>query len=162
MVKKKLKAPAISDKQVDEICGRVAQGETRKAVCRELGVSYATFSLMVTADRPTGLASRYARAREAQAESWADQIIDISDQQEEATDGKVVRFDRDTITGKDGEEKCDHEWISRSRLRVDTRKWLMAKLHPRAYGEKLEIKGQMTQTHEVGKSIVDILRNPQA
>lgn len=119
--------PAISDAQADEICVRVAAGETCKAVCRDLGVSAATFRLMVVDDRPAGLADRYARAREAQAESWADEIVELADE-----------CSRDSVEGKNGEDVPNHEWITRSRLRVDTRKWLMAKLHPKAYGEKIE------------------------
>jgi hypothetical protein len=37
--------------------------------------------------------------------------------------------------------EVDQEAINRSRLRVDTRKWLLAKLLPKVYGEKLEHAG---------------------
>lgn len=119
--------PAISAAQVDIICDRVTNGETCKAVCAEIGVAESTFRLMVSNDKPAGLSARYARAREQQAEAWSDEIVALADESE-----------RDTRIGKDGEELPDHEWITRSRLRVDTRKWLMAKLHPRVYGEKVE------------------------
>jgi hypothetical protein len=33
----------------------------------------------------------------------------------------------------------DYEHIAQSRLRVDTRKWLMSKLLPKKYGEKLDV-----------------------
>jgi hypothetical protein len=46
---------------------------------------------------------------------------------------------RDTTTRRaaDGSEYevPDNEWIQRSKLRVDTRKWIMAKVHPRQYGD---------------------------
>ena len=61
----------------------------------------------------------YAHARERQQEYWADQIIEIADD--------------------------DNLDVHRSRLMVDTRKWLMAKLMPRKYGDfkTLEHTGQV-------------------
>ncbi len=35
----------------------------------------------------------------------------------------------------------DHEHIQRSRLRVDARKWIAAKLLPKRYGDKLQHTG---------------------
>ncbi len=74
---------------------------------------------------------QYARAREAQAEVWADEIVSIAD---EATG--------DTTTDKDGKETVNHEHIQRSRLRVDTRKWIAAKLLPKRYGDKMQHTGE--------------------
>lgn len=70
---------------------------------------------------------QYARARETQADSLADEILDIADDSS-----------RDTYEDKDGHTKTDQEVIARSRLRVDARKWLAGKLRPKKYGEKIE------------------------
>lgn len=135
--------PFTYDKElVAPILERVSGGETLRAVCRDLKtVPESTFRLWVVYDHD-GLAAQYARARQAQAESWSDEILDIAD------DGSR---DTTTKTGRDGEqiEVCDHEWINRSRLKVDTRKWLMAKLHPKAYGDKVE--------HDLSKDTTDTL-----
>ncbi len=45
-----------------------------------------------------------------------------------AKDGSTIRL-------------VDHEHIQRSRLRVDARKWLMSKMAPKKYGEKLQHTG---------------------
>lgn len=130
MAKKAGRPSTYDEVFVTEVIRRVALGETLRAVCRDLGkVPESTFRLWVV-DDVHSIAARYARAREAQAESWSDQILEIADESE---------FDTVT-TEKDGKERemCDHEWINRSRLKVDTRKWLMAKLHPKAFGEKME------------------------
>jgi len=72
-------------------------------------------------------AKRYARACDERAERIADEILEIADFAE-----------RDTkIVGEDQKEVPDHEWISRSKLRVDTRKWLLGKLNPKKYGTKM-------------------------
>ena len=74
---------------------------------------------------------QYAYAREAQAEALFDESIDIAD------DGS-----NDYVTKKrpDGSEfeAFDHEHVQRSRLRIDTRKWMVAKLAPKKYGDKAE------------------------
>lgn len=70
----------------------------------------------------------YSRAKQNQIEILVDQILDISDD---------TTFDTITKTSSSGDEfdACNSEWINRSRLRVDSRKWLAAKLAPRIYGE---------------------------
>jgi hypothetical protein len=43
--------------------------------------------------------------------------------------------------------RCDNEWVNRSRLKVDTLKFLMAKLHPKRYGDRLPETVEQ-RTHE--------------
>lgn len=64
----------------------------------------------------------------------ADQLEDISD------DGTNDWMERE-IELKGGRTMvkilCDHEHIQRSRLRWDTRRWLLSKVYPKLYGENL-------------------------
>lgn len=69
----------------------------------------------------------YARAKEDQADFLAEEILDIADDSSQ-----------DTTTDQQGNARCDTEWVQRSKLRVDTRKWIAAKLKPRKYGDKLQ------------------------
>lgn len=66
----------------------------------------------------------YGQAREMQSDYLADEILDIADN----TQG-------DTACDDKGNEYCNKEWVLRSRLRVDSRKWIAAKLRPRKYGD---------------------------
>ena len=79
-----------------------------------------------------GFSERYARARQMQCEAIADEILEISD------DGK-----RDTVTrtDRDGNEyvHVNHDHIARSRLRVESRKWLLSKIAPKKFGDKLDL-----------------------
>jgi hypothetical protein len=113
----------------DRICQRVATGETLRAVCKELRFPRTTVQEWSIND-VDGFAVRYARAREHQAESWADQLVAIAD--DNADDVRI---------NEDGREMVDHDHINRARLRVDTRKWLLSKLYPKTYGEKVEHSG---------------------
>lgn len=73
----------------------------------------------------------YLRARERQADRLFDECLEISD--DGTNDTKVV--------GADGNERevQNSEWISRSKLRVDTRLRMAGKLAPKKYGDKLDI-----------------------
>lgn len=89
----------------------------------------------------------YARAREAQADFLKDEMFEIADD-----------VSRDTIITVKGEivtELPNTEWISRSKLRVDTRKWVASKLAPKKYGDKQSIDLDLSdETIEITRKIV--------
>lgn len=88
---------------------------------------------------------KYTRAKERQAEFLADEILDISDD----------AFN-DYRRTEDGRELPDHEHISRSKLRIDSRKWLMSKLLPKKYGDKLDLEHSGGVTVEkIERTIID-------
>lgn len=77
--------------------------------------------------------SRYARACEIRAEKLFEEILDIAD------DGSN---DFMTITKGDTSYEVENkEWVNRSKLRVDARKWILAKMNPKKYGEKVTLAG---------------------
>lgn len=94
--------------------------------CRIHGVKPSTFMDWVKADEK--LAEQYAAAREVGLDAMAMEILDIAD------DGT-----NDTYVDENGNKRTDHDVIARSRLRVDSRKWLLSKLMPKKYGEKIDI-----------------------
>jgi len=75
---------------------------------------------------------KYVCAKEDQADFLAEEIIEIADDNSQDTidvdlgDGVVV-------------QKENKEFINRSRLRIDARKWVASKLKPKTYGEKLDV-----------------------
>lgn len=75
---------------------------------------------------------RYTRAKEMQIELIAEEMCDIAD------DGSN---DLMVVTKPNGEqyEQENKEVTSRSKLRVETRKWLLSKLAPKKYGDKLDV-----------------------
>lgn len=72
----------------------------------------------------------YARTREARADKLFEDLIKIADYGV-----------NDTYTDEEGNTRTDHDVIARSRLRVDTRKWVISKMVPKKYGDKLELSG---------------------
>ena len=120
--------PKYNRAKVDVILMRIAvDGMSLRAACEEHDLSHGTFSEWIV-DDVDGLADRYARAQKARAHVLADEIIEIAD------DGT-----NDTYVDEKGQTRVDQDHIQRSRLRVDTRKWVLAKVLPKVYGEKVEV-----------------------
>lgn len=100
-----------------EILGGIASGKSLRALLKAPGMpSMPTLFAWLKADRE--FHALYARAREAQAEGYADEIADIADQ----------------AAG------LDAAGVNAARLRVDARKWIAAKLLPRKYGDHVNIE----------------------
>lgn len=68
--------------------------------------------------------NQYTKAKIAQSELMAEDCIDIADDSSQ-----------DITYNKFGDEVCNTEFVNRARLRVDTRKWIAAKLLPKIYGD---------------------------
>lgn len=132
--KRKSKHPA-KDKLdalgIDGICAMTADCVPMRTIAVGAGVSWATLAAYINAT-PERI-EQYMRAREAQADKLAEDILAIAD------DGA-----RDTYTDAEGNERTDQDVIARSRLRVDARKWLASKMAPKRYGEKLDVTAQVT------------------
>lgn len=120
-----------TDEIADRILEKIATSSlSMKSILQEDGMpAFSTFFKWLT-DIP-GFSDRYARAKEMQADYMIEEMIDISD------DGSN---DLMTITkGDQSYEMENKEVTNRSKLRVDTRKWIASKLKPKKYGDKLEI-----------------------
>ena len=120
-----------SDKLAATICRRLVEGESLRSICRDDTMpAISTVMGGLFDGKHDEFSEQYARARQAQAELRADEIVDIADD----TSGDVT-------TDEDGKETVNHEHISRSRLRVDSRKWVASKLLPKVYGDRLQHTG---------------------
>ena len=80
------------------------------------------------AENKDGFRDKYAHAKEEMLQAWAEDIVHIADESR-----------HDTVETETGEH-ADTEWINRSRLRVDTRKWLLSKLLPKQYGDRQQLE----------------------
>ena len=117
----------VSQKQRDMVLASLAQGKTLRQSCREADVSEPTSILDIVRSDEV-YATHYARAREQGYQLMADDILDIADDSQ-----------HDKYVDKDGKTKTDQEAVNRSRLMVDSRKWLLAKALPKVYGDRLDL-----------------------
>lgn len=114
--------------KADAICARLAQGESLRKACEaEDGPHPATILRWVDANQE--FAQQYAQAREIGYSLLADEILEISDESaiEAKYDGEDVRLDL-SATG-----------VARNRLRVDSRKWMLSKMLPKRFGDKIDV-----------------------
>jgi hypothetical protein len=112
---------------IDAICALVADCVPLRTIAETHGVSFASLATFLS---HKDHAEQYARAREAQADKFADDILQIAD------DGL-----NDSYKDDNGNTRTDQDVIARSRLRVDARKWLASKMAPKKYGDKLAVGG---------------------
>ena len=112
-----------------EICRRIAIGETLTKICRPKTMPDRSTVWRWTEGNPD-FRNALARAREVQSWSWADEAIDIADGAGRKAKGMPG-------TGEAGAK------VQAEKLRIDARKWLIAKLNPKQFGEKItqEISG---------------------
>lgn len=126
--------PSLYSKELGAaICDRIAMGESVLQICRDDDMPEArTVYLWLLRDDKKEFLELYEKAREIQSEYFYDEMIDIAD------DGRNDYMERQI--GEDVSITVpDHDHINRSRLRVDTRKWMLARMNPRKYGERLDL-----------------------
>ena len=109
-----------------DICERIAGGDTMTKVCGSDGMPDRS-TVWRWSEKHPEFRTALARAREQQAWSWADEAVDIAD----GAGGKA--------TGSPGTGEAGAK-VQAEKLRVDTRKWLVAKLHPRQFGERVNLE----------------------
>ena len=127
----------------DQICRDLAHGKTLKETCRQDGMPPESTVRLWALDDVDGFAARYARAREIGYHSMADELLEISD------DARNDWMERNAEENAGWEANGEH--LQRSRLRVDTRKWMLAKALPKIYGEKQQVE----HTGGVNITVVD-------
>jgi len=119
----------------DNICARLIAGESLRTICGDDGYPDARTVhrwLASKDERYDAFRQQYAHAREAQAETIFDEILEIAD--DARNDWMERRGEEDAGWVANGEH------IQRSRLRIDARKWMAAKLAPKKYGDKVELE----------------------
>lgn len=115
--KKKHGRPSIwSQELADQICERISNGETLRAVCRDIKIAPSTVIEWTWKNKE--FFEQYTRARQKQADAYADMILDEA---------------FNSIDPQIG------------RLRVDALKWVASKLAPKRYGDKVEVEQTGTQ-----------------
>lgn len=94
------------------ICEQLIEGKSLRSVCTQDGMPAAS-TVCRWLSQNEEFRKQYVHARELQADALFDQCLDIAD-------GSCADVQRD-------------------RLKVDTRKWMAAKLAARKYGEKIDV-----------------------
>ena len=126
-----------TQEMADSICEGITLGLSIRSVLKPEGMpAISTFYKWLREHEE--FSKQYARATEERTEAMSEDILDIAD------DGTNDYME---ITRDDGSSyyQLNGEHLQRSRLRVETRKWLMAKMKPKKYGDKLDIDAKVQQ-----------------
>lgn len=129
------------------ICERIMNMETLTKICMDDNMpSKRTVVRWLADPRLSEFRELYYYARRIQAEMYVDQAMDIVYDRE---DDWIETFNK---RGEPNGWKPNNEAIQRAKLRIDTIKWLAAKMMPRIYGEHLDV------THDVTGDLADLLK----
>ena len=126
-----------TETMAEELLSRLAAGESLRSICRDEHMpSPSAVCEWASGVKKSGVSpdfiERYAKAREIGYQLIADELLDISD---DGTNDYMERHGADSA-GATG-YFLNGENIARSRLRMDTRRWLLSKCLPRIYGDKI-------------------------
>lgn len=120
------------------ICSEMSKGRSLNKISKDEGMpALSTIFLWLTKHKD--FSDNYTKAIEARADCMFEEMLEIAD------DGT-----NDYMLTKEGDEKFNSEHVNRSRLRVDTRKWMLSKMRPIKYGDKQQIE------HSGNLNITDI------
>jgi hypothetical protein len=126
----------------DSILADITAGLSLRKSAATHGVPPSTFISWCNED--AALAEQYARARENGIEVMADDILEISDEA-----SVEARYQGEDVT-----LALDATAVARNRLRVDTRKWLLSKMAPKKFGDKLDLNHSGGVTFERIEAVV--------
>jgi hypothetical protein len=143
-----------NQKTADLICLGLSEGMSLRQILKadKAGVLPAQSTVYEWLLRHPLFAEQYARAREEQADTNADEILEIADEMPpEYTDEK-------------GRTSLDQTYIAWQKQRIEARKWTAMKLKPKKYGDKLALGGDgdapPIKTEETSSSrLFEIIRN---
>jgi hypothetical protein len=133
------RAPKKTDEEYRQgfeyICLEIEKGKALRRICNQF-MSVDKFHSLCALH--SSLNERYARACDIRAENIFEDIIVIADDNS-----------NDTYIDDNGIERTDNDVIQRSRLRVDARKWVLSKMAPKKYGDKIDLTsdGEKLQSH---------------
>ncbi len=141
---------AYSQERIDEIftriCEQIKTGRSLRSVLKDNDMP-ASETFFKWVDSNESKTKQYARACEERADAMFEEMLDISDdgtndfQKVDLGDGVEV-------------EKFNHEHVQRSKLRVDTRKWMLSKMMPKKYGDKIDIT---SEGEKISSPVINVL-----
>jgi hypothetical protein len=120
------------EKVADRICEQIMDGKSLRRICTQKAMPTKKTVLRWLEENPS-FASQYARAREEQAEGYADELIELA-------------------------KKANAENAHAIRVRADIIKWACSKLKPKKYGDRIDVGMQADVTVRESADIGELAR----
>lgn len=124
--------PSIFSQEIaDKLCAEIAEGKSLRTICDHNDSMPDKSTVFRWLRTDVQFCDQYAKAKEEGMEAIADEMMDIAD------DGHNDWME----VNKNGKTQIllDREHVERSKLRIDTRKWILAKIKPKKYGDKIDM-----------------------
>ena len=130
-----------------DIVKQISEGKSLREVLRQPYMPDSkTFYKWIDDEKDKSL--QYARACNERSEGMFDDLLAIADATED-----------DIIIDENGKPITNHNVIQRDRLRVDARKWALAKMNPKKYGDKQSIEMDIKEEKPFIFEIIDGRKN---
>lgn len=114
----------------DRVCFELSQGKSLRTVCKNDWCPEGVTIFKWMREMPEFL-SQYEKAKQESADALAEEIMDIADTPMEG-DEVTINADGSKVIKKG-------DMLGHRRLQIDSRKWIMSKMKPKKYGEKLDM-----------------------
>ena len=134
--KPKMGRPTIySEDMALEICERIANGRSLRSVCLDKDMP-AMSTVM----------------------DWLNQIDDFSEQYRRACEDRETTHFEEMLTIAD-EVAPETAEVARAKLRIDTRKWVLARMNPKKYSDKAQEEDRNNQAVDLMAQLMKELSN---
>jgi hypothetical protein len=129
-----------SESTADLICALIAEGKSLRQICT-LDALPSEATVYVWLNTYAVFQENYARAREVQAERFFEEIREIAFDDSRDASGELAMPNPTAV--------------NRDRLKVDSLKWMLGKMLPKKYGDKVEMEhsGGVTLVHSIPRPI---------
>ncbi len=122
------KAP-FDPEAANEVCFRLSGGESLVSICKDERLPGHTTIFQWISQHPE-FAENYARARQFWAHAEFERMMEIADTPMEGEKIEEGSTDKGSYSKTTRGDMTDHR-----RLQVDTRKWALARMFPKVYGD---------------------------
>ena len=113
------------------ICERLASGRSLRDVCRDEGIpDRATIHRWLISN--DGFCDQYTRATNIRADEMFDEMFEIAD--------TPMLGEKRKISADGAVEVSEADMIEHRKLQIETRKWSLARMAPKKYGDRTQIQ----------------------
>lgn len=119
-----------SQETADFICSEIADGKSLRTIALNENCPV-TATIFAWLRKYPEFLTQYTCAKDEQAESLVEEILDIADNN--TRDVRVINRNGVEV------EIVDNDVVNRSKLRIETRKWLASKLKPKKYSDHIDL-----------------------
>ena len=130
---------------MNALCPLLETGMSLTKACSIVPASPSSSQILDWIVTEPALAEQYALAREAGYKLIADEILAIADENFTTVEEDVLDEAGSPVMNADGyrlqrsiKVPLSNEGIARNRLRIDSRKWMLSKMLPKVYGDKIQ------------------------